>query len=133
MARTGQHPWLRAGLKISPTRKGYCSNTNGERRYRCEDNNVAFTNVQPYYYRVRQVEPCRHLGLSSQALILSILAHCAIPKQQQKQILLLLLTTCLRGVTSCQMTNVCCGKRPCAFWSSSRTRNYPALIFLSFT
>ncbi len=32
------------------------------RRYRYEDNNVAFTNVQPHYYRVRQVEPCHHVG-----------------------------------------------------------------------
>ncbi len=52
------------------------------RRFRCEDNNVAFKNVQPYYYRVWQVEPCHPLGWSSQALILSILA---MPKQQQQQ------------------------------------------------
>ncbi len=55
-------------------------------RFRCKDNNVAFTNVQPHNYRVRQVEPCRHVGWSSQALILSILALGAIPKQQQQQI-----------------------------------------------
>ncbi len=40
-----------------------------------EDNNVAFTNVQPHYYRVRQVR--------SQALFLSILALSGMPKQQQ--------------------------------------------------
>ncbi len=50
-------------------------------RFRCEDNNVAFTNVQPHYYRVRQVD----VGWRSQALILSILALGAMPKQQQKQ------------------------------------------------
>ncbi len=55
------------------------------RRFRCEDNNVAFTNVQPHYYCVRQVEPCQHLGWSSQALILSILAIGAMPKQLQQQ------------------------------------------------
>ncbi len=42
--------------------KGYCLNTNNDRRFRCEDNTVAFTNVQPHYYHVRQVEPCPHLG-----------------------------------------------------------------------
>ncbi len=26
--------------------------------FRYEDNNVAFTHVLPYFYRVRQVEPC---------------------------------------------------------------------------
>ncbi len=36
--------------------------SNYDRRFRCEDNNVAFTNVQPHYHRVRQVEPCYHLG-----------------------------------------------------------------------
>ncbi len=41
---------------------GYCSNTDYDRRFRCEDNNVAFANVQPHYHRVRQVEPCHHLG-----------------------------------------------------------------------
>ncbi len=33
-----------------------------DRRFQCEDNNVAFTNVQPHYYRVRQVEPSYLLG-----------------------------------------------------------------------
>ncbi len=28
VARTGQHPWLRPGWKILPTRISYCSNTN---------------------------------------------------------------------------------------------------------
>ncbi len=56
-----------------------------DRRFQCEDNNVAFTNVQPHYYRVRQVEPCHQVGWSSQALILSILALGAMPKQQQQQ------------------------------------------------
>ncbi len=57
-----------------------------DRRFRCEDdNNVAFKNVQPHYYRVRQVETCGHLGWSSQAPILSILAFGAMPKQQQQQ------------------------------------------------
>ncbi len=41
---------------------GYCSNTNYGRRFRCEDNNVAFTHVKPHYYCVRQVEPCHQLG-----------------------------------------------------------------------
>ncbi len=54
-----------------------------DRRFRCEDNNVAFTNVQPHFYRVRQVEPCHRLGWSSQALILSILALGAMAKQQR--------------------------------------------------
>ncbi len=56
-----------------------------DHRFQYEDNNVAFTNVQPQYYRVRQVEPCHYLGWSSQALILSILALGAMPKQQQQQ------------------------------------------------
>ncbi len=46
---------------------------------------VAFTNVQPHFYRVRQVEPCNLLGWSCQALILSILALGAMPKQQKQQ------------------------------------------------
>ncbi len=87
VARTGHHPWLRPGWKILPTRIGCCSNTNGDGRLRCESNNVAFTNVQPHYYRVRQVEPCHHLGLSSQALIMSILALGGMPKQQQQHLL----------------------------------------------
>ncbi len=57
------------------------------RCFRCEDTNVAFTNVQPHYYRVRQVEPCHHSGWSNQALILSILALGAMPKQQQPLLL----------------------------------------------
>ncbi len=56
-----------------------------ERCFQYEDNNVAFMNVQPHYYRVRQVAPCHHLGRSSQALILSTLALGAMPKQQQQQ------------------------------------------------
>ncbi len=62
-----------------------------DRRFRCQDNNVAFTNVQPHYYRVRLVEPRHHLGWSSQALILSILALGA-PSQQQQQPVLSVLT-----------------------------------------
>ncbi len=38
-----------------------------------------------HLYRVRQVEPSHQLGLSSQALILSILALGGMPKQQQQQ------------------------------------------------
>ncbi len=83
MAGTGQHPWLHPGWKIQPTRIGYCSNANCARRFRCEDNNIALTQVQPHFYRERQVEPCHQLGRSSQALILSILALGAMPKQQQ--------------------------------------------------
>ncbi len=60
---------------------GYCSNTNGARHFRCEDNNVAFTHVQPQYYRVRQMEPCHQLEWSSQALILNDWALGAMPKQ----------------------------------------------------
>ncbi len=56
-----------------------------DRRFRCEDNNVTFTNVQPHHYLARQVEPCHHLGWSSQTQILSILALGAMPKQQQQQ------------------------------------------------
>ncbi len=56
-----------------------------DHRFQCEDNNVAFTNVQPLYFCVRQVEPCHNLGWSSQALILGILALGAMPKQQQQQ------------------------------------------------
>ncbi len=85
VARAGQHQCLRPGWKILPMRIGYCSNTNGDRRFRCGDNNVAFTNVQLHYYRVRSVEPCHHLGRISQALILSILALGAMRKQQQQQ------------------------------------------------
>ncbi len=73
-ARTGQDPWLRPGWKILPTRIGYCSNINNDHRFRCDNNNVAFTNVQPFYYHVWQVKLCYQLGWSSQALILSILA-----------------------------------------------------------
>ncbi len=32
------------------------------RRFHWENNNVNFMHVQPHYYRVRQVEPCHHLG-----------------------------------------------------------------------
>ncbi len=42
------------------------------RRFRGEDNNVDFMLVQTQYYRVRLVEPCHQLELSSQALFLSI-------------------------------------------------------------
>ncbi len=69
MARTS----LRHGWKILPIRIGYCSNTYCDRRFRYDDNNVAFSNVQPHYYRLRQ------------ALILSILAFGTMPKQQQHQ------------------------------------------------
>ncbi len=33
-----------------------------DHRFCCEDNNVAFTYVQPHHYRVGQVEPCHQLG-----------------------------------------------------------------------
>ncbi len=49
---------LHLGWKILPTRIGFCSYTNCAHRFRCEDNNVAFTRVQPHYYRKLQVEPC---------------------------------------------------------------------------
>ncbi len=52
---------LRPGWKILPTMVGYCSKTNCARRFRCEDNNVDFTHVQPHNYHVRQVEPCHRL------------------------------------------------------------------------
>ncbi len=32
-----------------------------DRRFRCEDNNAAFTHVRPHYYRVRQAELCHPL------------------------------------------------------------------------
>ncbi len=57
-----------------PTRKGYCSNTNGDLGFRCGDGNIVFTQVQPHLYRVRRVEPCHQQWWSSQALILNILA-----------------------------------------------------------
>ncbi len=41
-----------------PPRMGYCSNTNRVRRFRFEDNNVSFMNMQAQYYCVQQVEPC---------------------------------------------------------------------------
>ncbi len=41
--------------KILATKIGYCSNTNGDRRFWCEDINVAFTNVQPHYDRMPPV------------------------------------------------------------------------------
>ncbi len=44
------------------TKIGYSSNINTVCRFRCEDNNVALTHVQPHYNRVQQVEPCHHLG-----------------------------------------------------------------------
>ncbi len=47
VARTRQHPWLHPGWKILPIRIGYCSNTYGDRLFQREDNNVAFTKVQP--------------------------------------------------------------------------------------
>ncbi len=87
VARTGQHPWVDPGWKNLPTRISYCSNTNGDRRFRCEDNNVALTNVQSHYYRVRQVEPCHPLWLNSMALILSILALGTMLKQQHAGVL----------------------------------------------
>ncbi len=85
VVRTGQHPWLRSRWKTLSTKVGYCSNTNGGHRFRCDDISVAFTNMQPHFYRVRQVEPCHQLGWSSQALTLSILALSTMPKQQQQQ------------------------------------------------
>ncbi len=81
--RTGQHPWPRPGWKILPTRIGYCSNTNGDRRFRCEDKNVAFTNVQPHHYRMRQVEPRYHSGWISQALIFSFLGLGAMHNKKK--------------------------------------------------
>ncbi len=48
--------------KSLPTGLGYCSNTNIDRLFRCEDNNVAFTHVQPLYYHMGQEEPCHKLG-----------------------------------------------------------------------
>ncbi len=71
--------WSSQALFLSnlPTRIGYCSNANCARRFRCEDNNIAFTQVQPHDYRVWQVEPCHQLGWGSQALFLRML------KQQQ--------------------------------------------------
>ncbi len=57
MARTGKHQWLHPGRKILPTRISNCSNTNCDHRCRYEDNNIAFTHVQPHYYSVRPVEP----------------------------------------------------------------------------
>ncbi len=39
--------------------------------------------MQPHFNRVRQVEPCHQLELSSQALFLSIYALGAMPIQQQ--------------------------------------------------
>ncbi len=80
MARTGQHPWLHPGWKTLPTRIGYCSNTNCDRRFRCEDDNVAFTHLRPHYYRVRQVEPCHQLDEVARRSSLG-----AMPKQQQQQ------------------------------------------------
>ncbi len=35
VARTGKHPWLCSGFKVLPIRKGYYSNTNVDRRFRC--------------------------------------------------------------------------------------------------
>ncbi len=55
------------------------------RRFRCQNNNVDLMRVQYHYYRVRQVEPCHQLGWSSQALILSIVALGAMPKQQHQE------------------------------------------------
>ncbi len=49
VARTGQHAWLPPGWKFLPIRIGYCSDTNCARRFRCEDNNMAFTHVQPHF------------------------------------------------------------------------------------
>ncbi len=51
-----------ASFWILPTRIGYSSNTNYARRFQCDDNDVAFTHVQPHYYLVRHVEPCHQLG-----------------------------------------------------------------------
>ncbi len=53
----------------------------------CKDNNVDITPVQPHFYRAWQVEPCHQLlGWSSQALIFSIEALGALPKQQQPRL-----------------------------------------------
>ncbi len=57
----GQHPWLPPGWKVLPIWIGYCSNTNCYRRFRCDDNNVDATLVQPHYYRVQLMDPCHHL------------------------------------------------------------------------
>ncbi len=66
-----QHPRPRRWWKIILKPIGYCSNTNCARRFRCEDNNVDFTHVQPHYYRMWQVESCHQLGWSSQVLFWS--------------------------------------------------------------
>ncbi len=71
--------WSGPDVKSLPTRIGHSSNTNSNRLFLCEDNNVAFTHVQPLYYHVRQEEPRHKLGGSRQALILSTLAIGAMP------------------------------------------------------
>ncbi len=58
----GVNTFIALRYTLLPTRISYCSNTNFDRRFRCEDNNVAFTPVQPHYFRVRQVEACHQLG-----------------------------------------------------------------------
>ncbi len=46
---------------------------------------VSGVRIKTLLLRVWQVEPCHNLGWSSQALIVSILALGAMPKQQQQQ------------------------------------------------
>ncbi len=53
VARAEQHPLIRPGRYILPTRMGYCSNTNWARRFRCGDNNANFVHAQPHFYGVR--------------------------------------------------------------------------------
>ncbi len=41
---------IHPGWKILPTRMGFCSNTNGDRRFQFEDSNAAIVHVQPHYH-----------------------------------------------------------------------------------
>ncbi len=82
VARTGQHPRLRPGWKILPTRIGYNSNINWAHPFRYGNNNACFMLVQPHFYHVWCV---KQLGWRSHTFFLSNLALGAMPKQQQQQ------------------------------------------------
>ncbi len=97
MARTGQHLRRHPGWKILPTKIGNCSDTDCVHRFRCEDNNVDITHMQPHYYGVRQVEPCHQLGWSSQALFLSISTLGAMPKNNSSATRAILQNSAPRG------------------------------------
>ncbi len=76
---TSQHSRFHHGWTILPTIIGYCTNTQSNHRFQCEDNNIRATSLRS---RVASeaLSPNRR---SIKALFLSNWAHGAMPKQRQ--------------------------------------------------